>query len=101
VLRSGVGGVERALAANPAYHLAAHHAAFSTTASCKLQLILRRCGGGVVGLALHLSLTFSKLFDANPASHIAAHHANFSAAFSASAFCRVQLILRSCLSSQG
>jgi len=40
--------------------------------------------------ALHLSLTFS-------CGHIAAHHA----AFYTSAFCKVQLILRSCLSSQG
>jgi len=42
--------------------------------------------------ALRLSLTFSKLSGANPAYHSAAHHA----AFSASAFCKVQLILRSC-----
>jgi len=43
-------------------------------------------------LALHLSLTFSRLSGTNPASHIATHHA----AFSASAFCKVQLILRCC-----
>jgi len=33
---------------------------------------------------------------AKPAWHIAAHHANFSAAFSASAICRMQLLLRCC-----
>ncbi|MGB7533982.1 MAG: hypothetical protein WA977_13570 [Halobacteriota archaeon] len=32
------------IATNPAYHIAAHHAAFSTSAFCKVQLILRRCG---------------------------------------------------------
>jgi len=37
-------GVELALGANPASHLAAHHAAFSTSANCKVQLILRCCG---------------------------------------------------------
>ena len=53
-------------------HLAAHHAAFSATAFCKMQLILRRCGCGVGGVernaarssawpALHLSLTLSRL----------------------------------------
>ena len=44
----------RLLAANPAYHIAAHHAAFSASAFCRLQLILRRCGcggGGVAGVA--------------------------------------------------
>ena len=57
---------------NPAYHIAAHHAAFSTGAFCTVQLVLRRCGSGVGGAerkaarssawqALHLSLTFSKL----------------------------------------
>jgi hypothetical protein len=35
------------LDANPAWHIAAHHAAFSATAICKLQLILRSCGCGV------------------------------------------------------
>ena len=34
----------RLLDAKPAYHIAAHHAAFSTSAICKLQLILRCCG---------------------------------------------------------
>ncbi|MCK4732129.1 MAG: hypothetical protein KAT65_06675, partial [Methanophagales archaeon] len=47
--------------------------------------------------ALHISPTFSKLLAANPACHIAAHHA----AFSASAICKVQLILRSCGSGVG
>jgi hypothetical protein len=32
-------------------------------------------------LALHISLTFSKLLAADPAKHLAAHHANFLAAF--------------------
>jgi len=69
---------------NPASHLAAHHAAFSASAFCKAQLILRSCGanGGADAArssawqALHLSLTFSS-------GRIAAHLA----AFSASAFC--------------
>jgi len=39
-------GVERALAANPASHPAAHHANFAT-AIC---MILRRCGCGVGGV---------------------------------------------------
>jgi hypothetical protein len=53
--------------------IATHHAAFSTSAFCKVQLILRSCGCGVVGvernalrysawLALHLSLTLSKVY---------------------------------------
>jgi len=71
--RSGANGGAWALSANPASHLAAHHAAFSTSAFCKVQLILRS-GGSEAELeawqALHLSLTFS-------CGHIAAHHANF------------------------
>jgi len=47
--------------------------------------------------ALHISLTFSRLLDAKPAWHIAAHRANFWA----TAICKLQLILRSRLSSQG
>ncbi|MGB7533976.1 MAG: hypothetical protein WA977_13540 [Halobacteriota archaeon] len=38
------------LGANPAYHLAAHHAAFSASAFCKVQLTLRSCGSGVAEL---------------------------------------------------
>jgi len=38
------GGVVGALAADPASHIATHHTAFSATAFCKLQLILRCCG---------------------------------------------------------
>jgi len=57
-----------------------------------VQLILRCClsSQGKAWQALHLSPTFSKLLDATPASHPATHHA----AFSASAICKVQLILR-------
>jgi len=60
---------------NPTSHLATPHAAFSAGAVCKVQLILRRCGGGVeleAWPALHISLTFS-------CGHTAAHHAPFSA----------------------
>ena len=55
---SGIGGVvgfapkpnfELTFVANPAYHLAAHHAAFWAGAVAKVQLILRRCGCGVAG----------------------------------------------------
>ncbi|MGB7532835.1 MAG: hypothetical protein WA977_07650 [Halobacteriota archaeon] len=35
----------------PAYHIATHHAAFSTSAFCRVQLILRSGGSGVVGVA--------------------------------------------------
>ncbi|MGB7533043.1 MAG: hypothetical protein WA977_08750 [Halobacteriota archaeon] len=84
------------LSANPAYHIAATMQIFSSffcDAFAKVQLILRSCGSGVGGVernaarssawpALYLSLTFS--------CHIAAHRA----AFSARAFCKVQLILR-------
>jgi len=38
---------ERALGAKPAWHIAAHHAAFAATTICELQLILRSCGSGV------------------------------------------------------
>ena len=41
------GGVDGALGANPAYHIAAHHANFLAGAICKVQLILRSCGSGV------------------------------------------------------
>jgi len=57
-------------------------AAFSTSAFCKVQLILRSCGCGVGGV--------ERTFRCNPAYHIAAHHA----AFAASAICAMQLILR-------
>ena len=69
------------------------HAAFSARAFCKVQLILRRClsSQGKAWQALHLSITFSRLSGTNPANHIATHQA----AFSTSAFCKVQLILRS------
>ena len=53
---------------------------------------MRNAACSLAWLALHLSLTLSKLLDANPALHIAAHRA----AFSTSAFCKVQLLLRSC-----
>jgi hypothetical protein len=46
------------LGANPAYHPAAHHAPFSATALCKVQLILRRlpilARQGVAGFAPEL-----------------------------------------------
>jgi len=38
------------LGTKPALHLAAHHAAFSTSAFCKVQLILRCCGSEVGGV---------------------------------------------------
>jgi len=46
------------LGTNPAWHIATHHAPFSTRAFCKVQLILRCCGSG-------------------REVHIAARHANF------------------------
>jgi hypothetical protein len=51
--------------------------------------------------ALHLTLTFSRLLVRQPRISPRSPLCKFLAAFSASAFCKVQLILRSCLSSQG
>jgi len=95
-MQCGVGGVERNVArysawqalhlnltfsrllgTNPAYHIATHHAAFSTRAfcKCKLQLILRRGGCGREVAKLECVEC--------PAYHLAAHSANVLA----TAFC--------------
>ena len=42
-LQGAIAFAEAALSANPAQHIATHHAAFSARAFCKLQLILRWC----------------------------------------------------------
>jgi len=76
------------LGANPACHIATHHAPFSATAFCKLQLILRRCGCGS-GVAEQMAGLENILMGV---SYL--HPFFFSADFSASAFCKVQLILR-------
>ena len=66
-------------------HIATHHAAFSTSAICRTQLILRcwRRGANAARYsawqALHLSLTFSRLLVRQP--HLS--HRNPHAAFSA------------------
>ena len=58
--------------ANPAYHLAAHHAAFSTSAFCKVQLILRRLRGEWLGWRIYgwaypiFTQFFQQIFSAAP-----------------------------------
>jgi hypothetical protein len=77
------------------WHTAAHHAAFSTGAFCKVQLILRSClsSQGKAWQALHLRLTFSRLLVRQPRL---AHRST-----PLQIFRRVQLILRSCGSGVG
>jgi len=81
-----------ALSTNPACHPAAHHAnfsaAFSTSAFSKLQLILRCClsSQGVAGFAPTPNFSRST---SQPTVQIFQQ-------FFGDAFCKVQLILRSC-----
>ena len=60
----------------------------SGVGAAELQCVERNAARYSAWQALHLSLTFSKLFDANPAWHIAAHHAAFSTDFRQVQFAR-------------
>ena len=83
-------GEVSALGANPAWHIAAHHAAFSTSAFCKSAIDFAEAADAKLGSWRRGANGGVWTLCATPASHLATHHA----AFSASAFCKVQLISR-------